>query len=72
MSGPSVALLKEMHPLSWAQKLRDQSGPPQVDSFGPCGCIGPQNGQPLCQCQMRGVSVQDGRYVRVQDLGAAT
>lgn len=39
--------------------------------FGPCGCIGPQNGQPLCPCQMRGVQIKDGRYVRVQDLGPA-
>jgi hypothetical protein len=34
-----------------------------------CGCIGPQNGQPLCPCQMRGVQIKDGRYVRIQDLG---
>jgi hypothetical protein len=36
-----------------------------------CNCIGPQCGQPLCPCQMRGVSIQDGRYVRVTDLGPA-
>lgn len=29
-----------------------------------CGCIGPQNGQPLCPCQMRNVKV-----VEVEDLG---
>jgi hypothetical protein len=34
-----------------------------------CGCIGPQNGQPLCPCAMRGVQVVDGRYVRREDLG---
>jgi len=35
-----------------------------------CNCIGPQNGQPLCPCQMRGVVERDGRYVRPeQDLG---
>jgi hypothetical protein len=34
-----------------------------------CGCIGPQNGEPLCPCQMRGVQIRDGRYVRTQDLG---
>lgn len=35
-----------------------------------CNCIGPQKGQPLCPCQMRGVMVKDGRYVRPeQDLG---
>lgn len=35
----------------------------------PCGCVVPQNGQPLCPCQMRSVEIRDGRYVRVQDLG---
>lgn len=37
-----------------------------------CGCIGPQNGQPLCLCRMRdqGVTIKAGRYVRPeQDLG---
>jgi hypothetical protein len=38
----------------------------------PCNCIGPQNGAPLCPCQMRGVTIKDGRYVRPeQDLGPA-
>lgn len=36
-----------------------------------CNCIGPQNGQPLCPCAMRGVQIIDGRYVRVEDLGPA-
>ena len=36
-----------------------------------CGCIGPQNGEPLCPCKMRGVKIVDGRYVRVEDLGPA-
>lgn len=34
-----------------------------------CNCIGPQDGQPLCPCQMRGVEIVEGRYVRVTDLG---
>lgn len=34
-----------------------------------CFCIGPQNGQPLCPCQMRSVTQVDGRWVRTQDLG---
>jgi hypothetical protein len=35
-----------------------------------CGCVGPQNGEPLCPCQMRGIIVRDGRYIRPeQDLG---
>lgn len=37
-----------------------------------CACIGPQNGQPLCPCAMRGVIVRDGRYiVPERDLGPA-
>lgn len=36
-----------------------------------CFCRGPQNGQPACPCQMRGVQIVDGRYVRVVDLGPA-
>ena len=34
-----------------------------------CNCIGPQEGQPLCPCQMRHVQIVDGRYVRITDLG---
>lgn len=34
-----------------------------------CCCVGPQNGQPLCPCRMRGVHVRDGRYIRTEDLG---
>lgn len=36
-----------------------------------CNCIGPQNGQPVCPCQMRFVKVIDGRYVKTTDLGPA-
>lgn len=37
-----------------------------------CNCIGPQNGQPLCPCQMRFVQVRNGRYfLPEQDLGPA-
>ena len=36
-----------------------------------CNCKGPQNGQPLCPCQMQGVQIIDGRYVRVTDIGPA-
>jgi hypothetical protein len=37
-----------------------------------CGCIGPQNGEPVCPCQMRCVKVVDGRYVMTRDLGPAS
>ncbi|QKC99153.1 hypothetical protein [Mesorhizobium sp. NZP2298] len=41
------------------------------DNVHLCGCIGPQNGQPLCPCAMRGVKIVDGRYVKVVDYGPA-
>lgn len=37
----------------------------------PCYCRGPQNGEPVCPCQMRDVKIVDGRYVRITDLGPA-
>lgn len=36
-----------------------------------CGCIGPQNGDPLCPCMMRSVTVENGRYVQKIDHGPA-
>jgi len=37
-----------------------------------CFCVGPQKGQPLCPCRMRGVTIKNGRYViPEQDLGPA-
>jgi hypothetical protein len=35
-----------------------------------CNCIGPQNGQPRCPCQMKNVIKRDGRWVQKEvDLG---
>lgn len=35
-----------------------------------CNCVGPQNGQPLCPCQMANVIQRDGRWIeREKDLG---
>lgn len=34
-----------------------------------CNCVGPRNGQPLCPCAMRGVTIKDGRYVQEIDHG---
>jgi hypothetical protein len=36
-----------------------------------CFCVGPQNGDPVCPCQMRNVEVKDGRYIQVIDYGPA-
>ncbi len=39
--------------------------------FHACNCIGPQDGQPLCPCMMRGIIERDGRYIQPEkDLGA--
>lgn len=43
----------------------------RTNEVRPCNCIGPQNGDPVCPCQMRHVSIRNGRYVRVTDLGPA-
>lgn len=38
-----------------------------------CNCIGPQNGQPKCPCQMRGLIQRDGRWIQPEvDLGPVT
>jgi len=62
-------------PEVWRSKLptlQDAFAPPQQSLPWQCGCVGPQNGQPLCPCAMRGVIVKGGRYVRPeQDLGPA-
>lgn len=42
------------------------------DQARACFCVGPQNGEPLCPCRMRGVQVRDGRYVETIDHGPAT
>lgn len=39
------------------------------DAAYSCFCRGPQNGQPLCPCAMRDVTIRDGRYVQIIDLG---
>lgn len=39
------------------------------DATHSCFCRGPQNGQPLCPCAMRDVTIRDGRYVQIIDLG---
>jgi hypothetical protein len=44
---------------------------PANDNVHLCGCIGPQDGEPLCPCAMRGVKIDDGRYVKVVDYGPA-
>ena len=47
---------------------RAQRAPVPVSN--PCNCIGPQGGEPLCPCAMRGVIVRDSRYVLPErDLG---
>ena len=44
---------------------------PQVDPPHQCGCIGPQDGNPVCPCRMRSLRVQHGRFVEIIDHGPA-
>lgn len=34
-----------------------------------CFCVGPQDGQPLCPCAMKGVRIENGRYIQIIDHG---
>ena len=52
-------------------RLLEEKWQPQCPPVQSCGCIGPQNGQPVCPCQMAGVTIENGRYVRRVDLGPA-
>lgn len=36
---------------------------------GPCGCMGPREGDPVCPCAMKYVKVVDGHYIQFKDLG---
>lgn len=54
------------------EEIRLRSMVKMAEPAGPhsCGRVGPQNGEPLCPCKMRGVVIKDGRYVLPErDLG---
>jgi len=44
---------------------------PNFQETHACCCIGPQNGEPVCPCRMKYVTIKDGRYVSITDLGPA-
>lgn len=50
------------------EKLRRDYRPP-ADESRMCFCVGPQNGDPVCPCEMRNVVIRNGRYVSERDLG---
>lgn len=58
-----------MKPLDYIQK-KLQECPPQRAEI--CGCIGPQNGEPVCPCAMKNVRVEGGRFIQRIDLGPAS
>ena len=58
-------------PLPEAQDRWMQSPVPDFESMQICNCIGPQNGEPLCPCRMRNVTIKNGRYIEVIDHGLA-
>lgn len=35
-----------------------------------CNCVGPQDGQPLCPCQMGGLIMRDGNWIRPEKIVA--
>lgn len=43
----------------------------RADQVYQCGCIGPQDGAPVCPCRMRSLRIQHGRYVEIIDHGPA-
>lgn len=48
----------------WFMKRGALEGDSEIGvGFRPCNCIGPQNGQPVCPCAMRSVTIENGRYV---------
>lgn len=50
--------------------MKDFQSIKQDVDYQACNCIGPQNGEPLCPCQMRGIKKFNGRWIRPeQDLG---
>lgn len=65
-----TAIFRPVGPTALEQQLAkmQQQGHPALQ---PCHCIGPQNGQPACPCQMRNATIENGRYVRHIDLGPA-
>jgi len=41
-----------------------------LDLCYPCNCVGPQKGEPMCPCRMRGVIIRNGHYIQPEvDLG---
>lgn len=47
----------------WKQNMKN-------NDMWACECIGPQNGEPRCPCQMKNVVIRDGRYIeKERDLG---
>lgn len=52
------------------KKLIKAAREAEMDKIWSCFCVGPQNGEPRCPCQMRNVTVRDGRYIQKEiDLG---
>lgn len=43
--------------------------PSSLPTTHACGCIGPQNGDPVCPCRMRSMQQVNGRWVEQIDHG---
>ena len=66
-----TAVFRPIRPTALEQQFAKMQQCQPVQPLRPCHCIGPQNGEPACPCQMRGVTIENGRYVRRIDLGPA-
>lgn len=55
----------------WLKKQLKKEDALKVNEPHACNCIGPQGDDPVCPCQMRCTTVQNGRRVIVRDLGPA-
>lgn len=55
----------------FAKRLEAKWQVPKTIPIQPCNCIGPQPGKPVCPCQMAGVQIENGRYIKRIDLGPA-
>ena len=55
--------------LTMTKEVKEWSVGDYLDKPSACFCTGPEDGQPLCPCMMRGVKIVNGRYVKTEDLG---
>ena len=61
-----------MHVIDYGRydAIQKHQGWEPTQAITQCGCIGPQRGEPLCPCAMRGLIKRDGRWIKPEvDFG---